>query len=180
MVVALLAHARSCQGLGEPAKVWSRLSSGLDPQTRVSEHLGDLGALRAPIEARILEFAPQWRVELGLTPFEVARLETELVRHGDGAHFARHIDTARVARRVMSVVYYFHAEPKAFDGGLLRLFAFDGTSVDIEPQCDLVAVFPSFVVHEVTAVSCPSERFMDSRFAINCWLWDRQRDDRTD
>jgi SM-20-related protein len=35
-------------------------------------------------------------------------------------------------------------------------------------------VFPSWVLHEVRPVSCPSKRFVDSRFAINCWLWRRK------
>ena len=57
-------------------------------------------------------------------------LETELVAHGDGAFYTRHIDTHTAHDdddvnqiRLLSGVYYFHAEPKAFTGGALRLHA---------------------------------------------------------
>jgi len=170
LVAQLLALAETRRDQGQPARVGYGASARLSPSHRVSEHLGDLGPLSEPLEARVREHAAEWRSALGIAPFAITQLEVELVRHGDGAFFARHIDTASAGRRVMSVVYYFHLEPKPFAGGLLRLFAPDATSVDVEPECDLAVVFPSFMVHEVTPVSCPSGRFMDSRFAVNCWL----------
>ena len=61
---------------------------------------------------------------------EKADVELELVAHNDGAFYARHIDTATGEDsnqvRVLSGVYYFHAKPKAFTGGALRLFAIRG------------------------------------------------------
>jgi SM-20-related protein len=35
-------------------------------------------------------------------------------------------------------------------------------------------VFPSWVLHEVLPVSCPTKQFIDSRFALNFWLWRRK------
>jgi SM-20-related protein len=72
-------------------------------------------------------------------------------------------------------VYYFFSEPKAFNGGALRLYAIGGNSqqsfIDIEPERNSLLVFPSWAPHEVMPVHCPSGRFVDSRFAINCWLY---------
>jgi Rps23 Pro-64 3,4-dihydroxylase Tpa1-like proline 4-hydroxylase len=102
------------------------------------------------------------------------------VAHGDGAFFTRHFDTIRANDsdqkriRVLSGVYYFNAEPKAFTGGALRLHAIGGKEgenfVDIEPARNSLVVFLSWAPHEVLPVSCPSKRFIDSRFAINYWV----------
>jgi Rps23 Pro-64 3,4-dihydroxylase Tpa1-like proline 4-hydroxylase len=122
---------------------------------------------------------PKLIAEMRATPAESPKLETELVAHGDGAFFKRHIDT-QTARyddvsqiRVLSGVYYFHAEPKAFEGGALRLFAIGADPapyIDIEPARNSFLVFPSWAPHEVRPVSCSSNKFIDSRFAINCWV----------
>jgi len=76
--------------------------------------------------------------------------------------------------RVLSCVYYFHREPKAFEGGALRIHAFgseeDAEFVDIEPRQNSLLVFPAWAPHEVRTVSCPSDAFADARFSVNCWL----------
>ncbi|HUS56353.1 MAG TPA: 2OG-Fe(II) oxygenase, partial [Thermohalobaculum sp.] len=71
--------------------------------------------------------------------------------------------------------YYFCATPARFSGGQLRLHSLAasreaGTYVDIEPENDTAVFFPSWFPHEVLPVVCESGQFMDSRFAINCWL----------
>ena len=78
-------------------------------------------------------------------------------------------------QRMISAVYYFHAAPKAFSGGALRLHPVlgggeDGSWVDVDPVCDSLVCFPSFAPHEVRPIACPSGRFSDSRFAINTWI----------
>jgi Rps23 Pro-64 3,4-dihydroxylase Tpa1-like proline 4-hydroxylase len=112
-----------------------------------------------------------------------------MVAYGDGAHFAAHTDIpigtdhrdhgARFGKfdRLLSGVYYFHAEPKGFTGGELRLFRFGsdaaaepGDWMDIPPEQNSLVVFPSWVRHQVLPVHCPSDAFSDSRFAVNCWM----------
>jgi Rps23 Pro-64 3,4-dihydroxylase Tpa1-like proline 4-hydroxylase len=65
---------------------------------------------------------------------------------------------------------YFHAEPKAFTGGALRLYAIgrkeDEDFVDIEAVRNSLLVFPSWAPHEVTPVSCPSKRFSSTRDSL--------------
>jgi SM-20-related protein len=101
------------------------------------------------------------------------------VAHNDGAFYKRHIDTRGTSAlgsiRVPSGVYYFHSQPKAYTGGALRLHAIADPQtrrfVDVEPAHDSLVVFPAWAPHEVMPISCPSKRFIDSRFAVNCWVY---------
>lgn len=152
-----------------------------DPSQRVSLGLRDFEPLKGIVHERVRALVPRLIAELRVTPFECARVELELVAHGDGAFYKRHLDItlgvaeARKTTRMISAVYYFHAEPRVFTGGALRLYPFgsaDGESgfVDIEPEQNTLVAFPSWAAHEVLPVSCPSRRFADARFAINCWM----------
>lgn len=176
-VAGLLEHALSRQADFAPTRLGSK---AVDPSIRVSTSLRELGGYRPILKTKILGLVPSLIAQLQVTPFNEPKLETELVAHGDGAFYKRHIDT-RTAHdedvnhiRVLSGVYYFHAEPKAFSGGALRLYAIGGRPdedfTDIEPVRNSLLVFPSWAPHEVRPTSCPSKRFMDSRFAINCWV----------
>ena len=134
-------------------------------------------------KAKILSLLPDWVEKLRVTAVEAPKLEAELVAHNEGAFYKRHIDTQTASDhnllRVLSGVYYFHAEPKAFSGGALRLYAIGGDNArfaDIEPARNSLLVFPSWAPHEVMPISCPSKRFIDSRFAINCWVHRRNGD----
>jgi SM-20-related protein len=177
-VAGLLDYALSRHSDFAPTTV---VPGTVDTSTRVSIGLGELGGYRKVFKAKILDLVPTLISRLQVSPFEAGRLETELVAHGDGAFYKQHIDTQTDLHednkqiRVLSGVYYFNAEPKAFTGGALRLHAIGGKSgknfVDIEPVRNSLLVFPSWAPHEVMPVSCPSKRFVDSRFAINCWLY---------
>jgi SM-20-related protein len=176
-VTELLAYAVSREVDFEPTRLGSK---AIDSSIRVSTSVRDLGRYRKILKDKILAIVPELIARLRVTPFASTRLETELVAHGDGAFYKRHIDTQTAryedvdAIRVLSGVYYFFSEPKAFSGGALRLHAIGGGTdenfTDIEPQCNSFLVFPSWAPHEVMPVHCPSGRFIDSRFAINCWL----------
>jgi Rps23 Pro-64 3,4-dihydroxylase Tpa1-like proline 4-hydroxylase len=153
-------------------------TQGTNPEYRVSRALPAryVKPWRDRIEAIVAPLLPGILSELGIKPFDVARYEIELVRHNDGDFYRRHIDTRTgptdIARRAVSLVYYFHAEPKAFHGGALRLYALsrDDIFVDVEPEQNRLVAFASWIPHEVMPISCPSGRFIDSRFAINCWV----------
>jgi SM-20-related protein len=174
-VAALLEYAVLHEADFVPAKVGR---NKLDPTYRVSLRLRQLGAFQQIIESEILATLPMLIEELRVTRFQVARLGTELVAHGDGAFYKRHIDTATAPdreasrSRALSAVYYFYREPKAFGGGALRLHGIGAGAgfVDIEPVRNSLLVFPSWAPHEVMPVHCASRRFIDSRFAINCWI----------
>jgi SM-20-related protein len=176
-VAGLLDYALSRHSDFAPTTVFP---GTVDSSTRISIGLRELGGYREVLKAKMLELVPTLISRLHVSPFEATRLETELVAHGDGAFYKRHIDTKMGSRemkqiRVLSGVYYFNAEPKAFTGGALRLHAIGGKNgenfVDIEPVRNSLLVFPSWAPHEVMQVSCPSKRFVDSRFAVNCWVY---------
>jgi SM-20-related protein len=157
----------------------SLVSGGNYDPTRISRSLRDFHPLEAAFSERVRSLVSQLIAELhDIKAFKLPTLELEMVAYGDGAYFRRHrdveLDIIRAAdksARILSAVYYFHAEPKAFSGGALRLYG-DGKGdfVDIEPEQNTLVVFPSQTVHEVMPISCPSRRFSDSRFAINCWV----------
>ena len=154
-----------------------------DPTFRVSSILSDLGPFKALIEQRVLDLVPSLIMKLGLTPFTPTGVEIEAAAHGEGAFYRRHIDLFTAAERneeadrLISLVYYFHKDPKSFSGGLLRLYPSPGVAgrldepaTDVTPEQDLAIAFSSWMPHEILPVSCPSGRFSDSRFAINCWV----------
>jgi SM-20-related protein len=155
-------------------------SHDVNPSVRISMGLRDLGKFKQVLQTKILDLVPSFVADMGATPVKEPWLETELVAHGDGAFYKRHIDTQiggyhnTKLIRVLSGVYYFNTEPQAFTGGALRLHALGSKGgenfVDIAPLRNSLLVFLAWAPHEVLPVSCPSRRFIDSRFAINCWI----------
>jgi len=159
----------------------------LDAQERSSERLPDLGPMETVFQRRLRELFPDILARTGTRSFEVDVIELELVAHGDGAHFARHIDIpvgpgrlplggdGSGQDRLLSAVHYFHDEPKSFSGGALRLHRYGseglpGDFVDIEPENNSLLVFPSWALHEVRQIRCPSGAFRNYRFAVNAWF----------
>jgi len=140
-----------------------------------------LGDLEDELRGRARETLSAMFQQFGAARFEPSKFELEMVAHGDEAFYGKHRDTNVLTgpkfnnRRIISAVYYFHRVPKAFSGGTLRIYSFvgdqdTGAFIDVEPTNDTLVFFPSWFPHEVLPVVCPSGRFEDSRFAINCWI----------
>ena len=177
-VEQLLDYALAHQDAFTPSQVGYDAASAVKPEVRRSSWLKSLGNFESLFEARVRSLMPAIFTQLGSPPVSSSSLELELVAHGEGAFFSRHIDTATkgISHRVVSCVYYFHAQPKGFSGGQLRLHSIGGKGepgsyIDVEPTNDTLVFFPSWFPHEVLEVSCPSGRFADSRFAVNCWIY---------
>jgi SM-20-related protein len=182
-VAEFLQFALARESAFAPTKVAGGGKGRHDPGLRVSVGTQELGLFKLLLEAKISALIPELLVaRLQVTPVPAPMIELLLVAHNEGAFYKRHIDTRTAADadsiRVLSGVYYFYAEPKAFAGGALRLYAIaaqgDAQFVDIEPLRNSLLVFPSWAPHEVMPVSCPSGRFIDSRFAVNCWVHRRK------
>jgi SM-20-related protein len=181
-VDGLLEHTRTNQSRFRASRIGFGDNAGVNPSVRISSTLDDLGAFKSTLKNLLRPLSPVFAAELRLRPFHLKGIELELVAHGDGAFFERHIDTIRSAPsretrsvRLLSGVYYFHATPKSFEGGALRLHEAmrrenEGQFVDVEPVHNRLVIFPSWMPHEVMPVRCPTRRFIDSRFAINCWF----------
>jgi SM-20-related protein len=173
-VERLLRFAQSNEHVFKDTRVGQE-GGRIDPTVRRSK-LTKLGELKSELQVRVQAALPSMFERLGGAPFEPVWVELEMVAHGDGALFTKHIDTSMrpngTSNRAISAVYYFHRLPKSFSGGVLRLHSLvgSGSFVDIEPTNDSLVFFPSWFPHEVMPVTCPSGRFEDSRFAINCWV----------
>lgn len=168
--------------------------SGLGPEGRldplVRHSMGLRGEGGRPwvkgLADRVRAMVPEWQAAFGIEAFAISEVELDMIAYNHGAFYGRHIDTGigsqRLAEaegltqsrkaRMITAVYYFHREPKGFDGGALRLhsIARGAAFVDLPPQQNSLAVFPSWAPHEVMPVTCSSARFEDSRFAVNCWV----------
>jgi Rps23 Pro-64 3,4-dihydroxylase Tpa1-like proline 4-hydroxylase len=162
----------------EDTEVGGNEDSQVDPDIRRSRRLASMGEFKTCFEDRLRSAVTDIFTKLGTPSFAPISFELELVAHGDGAFFTRHIDTytrGQTRDRVISGVYYFHRQPKAFSGGELRLYALAkggqmAAFVDVQPDNDTLVCFPSWYPHEVLPVRCPSGRLEDSRFAVNCWV----------
>jgi Rps23 Pro-64 3,4-dihydroxylase Tpa1-like proline 4-hydroxylase len=119
--------------------------------------------------------------QLAIAPFQATQIETQLTAHNDGHYYRVHNDSgsADTCTRVLTYVYYFHHQPKAFTGGELRVYDShiqQNTYVQaesfhtVEPLDNSIVFFPSHVMHEVLTIHCPSRAFLDSRFTINGWI----------
>jgi SM-20-related protein len=130
---------------------------------------------------RVKQVMPRVMAHLDLPEFEVARIETQLTAHNDNNYYKIHNDnsSADTAARQLTYVYYFNREPKAYSGGNLEIYDTtmeNGRAVAgqhsqiVEPKNNSIVFFPSYYLHEVRPVICPSRAFADSRFTMNGWI----------
>jgi Rps23 Pro-64 3,4-dihydroxylase Tpa1-like proline 4-hydroxylase len=140
------------------------------------------------IRSRLLTWFPFLCRQLEMPVFALQAVESQLTAANDGQYYWIHNDAGGqgVTAGELTCVYYFHRQPKAFEGGELRLHDAevgpDGwrpapTFRILEPAANRMIAFPTDVFHEVRAVRCPSREFADSQFAVTNWL---RRSDRPD
>src|ERR1700728_740829 len=148
---------------------------------RRSRVLMDLAHHQDVILARIKAVLPQVLGTLGMAEFAISEVEAQLTAssHGDFFHFHSDNGSDRVASRRLTFVYFFHREPRQFEGGELRIhdarleegtYVSQGSYQTIAPQQNQIVFFPCELLHEITPVNCASRRFADSRFTLNGWL----------
>jgi Rps23 Pro-64 3,4-dihydroxylase Tpa1-like proline 4-hydroxylase len=148
---------------------------------RRSRVLMDLGRYQDLLVQRIKTVLPQVLEKLGMPAFEIAGVEAQITSSNDGDYFHFHSDNGneRVASRHLTFVYFFHREPKQFEGGELRihdahleegLYLPQGSYQTVSPRQNQIVFFPCETLHEITPVKCKSQAFADSRFTLNGWL----------
>lgn len=139
-------------------------------------------------EDRLRSILPHARRETQVSYFRLGTLERQITAHHDGDFFALHNDIGSPwhdsSGRRLSFVYYFHEQPRRFNGGQLRLFDHrvndlgqfeaDETFQTIEPADNTIVFFPSDALHEVCPVSVPGdpEEPGATRFTLTGWFHD--------
>lgn len=173
----LLAHALAAEAQFIPTRLAAEGTGRLETLTRQSSVLKDLGVFTMPLRRKALALQAELEADFEMAHTPPNSTQMELVAHGDGAFYLPHTDTftgdqyTPGGRRRLTMVYYFHREPRRFTGGHLRIFDLGGgETIDVEPEHDCLLVFPSTARHEVERVSCPGGAFADGRFAVNIWL----------
>ncbi len=153
----------------------------VNDEYRRSRVLMDLPGPQEMILTRVKGVLPEVLEKLGMDEFTIADTEVQITASNDGDFFLCHDDNGSegVASRHLTFVYFFHQEPRRFDGGELRIhdshlqdgaYVSDGSYQTIVPQQNQIVFFPCELMHEITPVKCPSQRFADSRFTLNGWL----------
>jgi Rps23 Pro-64 3,4-dihydroxylase Tpa1-like proline 4-hydroxylase len=170
----LLQYAVAHETDFQQAKVALGHEGRVDESLRISRVNSAMDSTMPLLETAIRKTVDAALPTLGLVNVDSYFLETQLTWCGDGGFFGKHCDTlsGRLSRRVLTMVYYFHREPKAFTGGQLRLHELgaSGSYQEIEPRFDRAVFFPSWFPHEVRPVQCNSGAFPDGRFAMSCWV----------
>ena len=148
---------------------------------RRSRVLMDAGKHQDVIVARIKSALPQILAKLGMENFATSGVEAQITASNDGDFFQFHSDNGSepVASRHLTFVYFFHREPRQFEGGELRIhdarledgnYVSEGTYQTVVAQQNQIVFFPCELLHEITPVKCSSKLFADSRFTLNGWL----------
>jgi Rps23 Pro-64 3,4-dihydroxylase Tpa1-like proline 4-hydroxylase len=167
----------------QASEVVSPTSEGgvVNYEHRRSRVLMDLAQHQDVMLERIKTVLPQVLEKLGMEEFTIADVEAQVTASNDGDFFLFHSDNGsdRVASRYLTFVYFFHREPRQFEGGELRIhdarlegetYVSEGRYQTIVPQQNQIVFFPCELLHEITPVKCASEAFADSRFTLNGWL----------
>ena len=107
--------------------------------------------------------------QLQLLPFPVEKTENQLTATGNEGFYSIHNDngSAQCARRLLSYVYYCHANPKRFRGGELKVYGHE--EITYEPVHNQLVCFSASHQHEVLPVS-NNGKWENSRFTINGWF----------
>lgn len=157
----------------------SEYSASRPAPRRLWQAAGALGPCEPRFTAAVAGRLGELFAGTGTLPFDVAHYESELNAQFSGSYFGRHIDTVygehtndRTTNRVISIVFYFSRPDASFAGGELLLFPFNDTvpALSIAPLRNRLVAFPSFAVHEVSAVVAEDEGMANVRLSVNCWL----------
>jgi hypothetical protein len=109
---------------------------------------------------------------------ELDRAEAEVVSHLGGGLFAAHADAEYGDRgRLLSCVYYFQRQPRAFTGGDLLLHdrAMQGSQNPVSftrfrPVDNSAVLFAASTLHEVSPVNCDCSDPLGGRLSVNVWF----------
>ena len=159
----------------------SEESGVVNYEHRRSRVLMDLGQHQDVMLERIKAVLPQVLEKLGMEEFSIAGVEAQITASNDGDFFHFHSDNGsdRVASRHLTFVYFFHREPRQFEGGELRIHDARLEDGDLRQRGQLPddrsatepdRLLPVRIDARDHPGECPSQLFADSRFTLNGWL----------
>jgi SM-20-related protein len=138
--------------------------------------LYNLGGFEETFRERVRSDLPAVLEQLQIPDFPISEIEYQVASYNNGHYSTRHYDLhPSQGSRIVTFVYYFHNEPRSFEGGSLRLYkgklengnyTCGEATVDLDPANNTMLFFPSACYHEVLPVKCWSGKFRDSRFAL--------------
>jgi Rps23 Pro-64 3,4-dihydroxylase Tpa1-like proline 4-hydroxylase len=179
----LMRFAQEHEADFETSEVVSPTAEGgvVNYEHRRSRVLTDLEQHQDRMLDRIKTVLPEVLKKLGMEEVPITGMEAQITASNDGDFFRFHNDNGseKVASRYLTFVYFFHREPRQFEGGELRIhdarlegdtYVSEGSYQTISPQQNQIVFFPCELMHEVEPVKCPSRLFADSRFTLNGWL----------
>jgi SM-20-related protein len=178
---ALLDFAITHEGAFSVGKVQSEDGGRTDYEHRRSRVLFNVCPFDSIVAERLRHFFPRIIGSLGMEPFQITQIEPQLTASNDGDYYDLHSDDSlpSVSRRTITYVLFVFGEPQKFSGGILRLYNTRrygnqwtpyGTCIEIKPRPNMMVFFPSFLLHEIVPVHCPTHAFRDSRFTLNGWI----------
>jgi SM-20-related protein len=112
--------------------------------------------------------------------FTIDHIECQLTATADRGYFKPHNDnSAGVGHRKVTFVYYFHREPRPYNGGEIRFFGHNPLAPDtgdarhmleLSPVQNAIIFFDASCYHEVRDVLCQTPGFANARFTVNGWV----------
>lgn len=140
------------------------------------------------VEARVRGHFRDLEDYFGVDLKALGPVDTVLSAHGDGDFLLAHHDNGYpdgdLDHRELTFVYHFHASPRGFSGGELRMFDWHQVGearvtapsyTDLEAVDNTLVLYPSATRHEVRPVRSMSGLFADRRFAISGFIRRRSR-----
>ena len=154
-----------------PSTFWRLVSSLLQRQGllrsagpgRGLRVLDELGSLRDPLAASVLEAVPEVAPRCGLAPFEPVGVDMRVLSRANDYLEPTH--DATVDDRALGFVLFLHREPRTFEGGSLHLHTSTNESV-IEPSQNSMIFFRSSIAARVGAVFPASSALVDSHHTL--------------
>lgn len=160
--------ARQCyvQGLFRPARI-GRAETLMQQDAIRSDEICWLDPLTAtPQQQRYLDFLEALRLMLNREfMLGLFAAECHYAHYQAGSFYKKHLDRHQHSReRMVSVITYLNDDWRDGDGGELRLYLPDNTTLDVPPRAGtLVCFFSEALPHEVL----PASR---ERISITAWL----------
>jgi Rps23 Pro-64 3,4-dihydroxylase Tpa1-like proline 4-hydroxylase len=151
-----------------------------DPEYRKSTVLYDFPEYQQMFRMALRAANPQICEAIGVPSFTIDHIECQLTATMDKGYFKPHNDnSAGVGHRKVTFVYYFHREPRPYNGGEIRFFGYNPLAPDtgdarhmleLLPVQNSIIFFDASCYHEVRDVLCQTPGFANARFTVNGWI----------